>query len=81
MDMRTTPQVEIPGETPESAHLPPAATATATAPAAANHNSTEVEMGGTQDATLRDAQGLELELVEPELERPVKKNARFNFLE
>jgi hypothetical protein len=66
MDMPTTPQVEIPGETPESAHPP----------APANHNSTEVEMGGTQDATLRDAQGLELEL-----ERPVKKNARFNFLE
>jgi hypothetical protein len=38
-------------------------------------------MGGTHNATFQDAQGLELELVEPEPEPPVKKNARFNFLE
>jgi hypothetical protein len=37
-------------------------------------------MGGTQDATLPDAQELELELAEPEPEPPVK-NASFNFLE
>lgn len=78
MNMPTTPQVQIPGETPESTQPPATATATATAPA--NHHSTEVEMGGTQDATLPDAQELELELAEPEPEPPVK-NASFNFLE
>ncbi|KAJ5617484.1 hypothetical protein N7537_002598 [Penicillium hordei] len=81
MDTPQTPQVQVLGETPESTQPEPNATATA------NHNSTEVEMGGTQDtnqaepepaqqdATLPDAQA------EPEPHALAKKNSGFNFLE
>ncbi|KAI3094643.1 hypothetical protein CBS147333_9941 [Penicillium roqueforti] len=79
MDKSQTPQVRVPGETPESTQPEPNATA--------NHNSTEVEMGETQDtsqpepehvqedSTLSDVQA------EPELPAPAKKNAGCNFLD
>ncbi|CAI7642488.1 unnamed protein product [Penicillium viridicatum] len=85
MDTPQTPQVRVPGETPESTQPEPNTIATATA--TANHNSTEVEMGGTQDtnqaepepaqqdATLPDVQA------EPEPPAPAKKNSGFNFLD
>ncbi|KGO39776.1 hypothetical protein PEX1_005680 [Penicillium expansum] len=79
MDTSQTPHVRVPRETPESTEEP---NATATA----NHNSTEVEMGGTldtsqpdpkptqEDSTLPDVQA------EPEPPAPAKKNSSFNFL-
>ncbi|KAJ5207187.1 hypothetical protein N7491_002182 [Penicillium cf. griseofulvum] len=79
-----TPQVQVPGETPETQ---PEFNAIVTATAATvNHHCTEVEMGGTQDisqpepeaqedSTLLDVQA------ELELPAPAKKNAGFNFLE
>lgn len=78
MDTPHTPQVQIPGEPPASTQP---RSAIATAPPPANHISTSVEMGGTQDATLPDAHELELELAQPEPEPRMKKNAGSNFLE
>ncbi|CAG8889511.1 unnamed protein product [Penicillium egyptiacum] len=84
MDSPQTPQVRVPGET-ESTQPEPNATVTVTV--TANHDCTEIEMGGTQDtsqpepepaqqdSTLPDVQA------EPELTPPAKKSAGFNFLE
>lgn len=78
MDLPQTPQVRVP-ET-ESTQEP-----NATATNVTNHNSTEVEMGGTQDTTQPEepAQDYTLPDVQAELElpAPAKKNAGFNFLE
>ncbi|CAG7952675.1 unnamed protein product [Penicillium nalgiovense] len=78
MDLPQTPQVRVP-ET-ESTQEP-----NATATNVTNHNSTEVEMGGTQDTTQPEelAQDYTLPDVQAELElpAPAKKNAGFNFLD
>jgi hypothetical protein len=78
MDLPQTPQVRVP-ET-ESTQEP-----NATATNVTNHNSTEVEMGGTQDTSQPEepAQDSTLPDVQAELElpAPAKKNAGFNFLE
>lgn len=85
MDTPQTPQVRVPGETPESTQSEPNATATATA--TANHNSTEVEMGGTQDTNQAEIEPAQQDATlpnvqpQPEPPAPAKKNSVFNFLE
>ncbi|KAJ6180299.1 hypothetical protein N7519_010760 [Penicillium mononematosum] len=73
MDLPQTPQVWVPKtESNQEAN-------------ATNHNSTEVEMGGTQDTSQPEepAQDSTLPDVQAELElpAPAKKNAGFNFLD
>lgn len=78
MDLPQTPQVRV----PETESIQES---NATATNVANHNSTEVEMGGTQDTSQPDepAQDSTLPDVQAELElpAPAKKSAGFNFLE
>lgn len=79
MDKSQTPQVRVPGETPESTQPEPNATA--------NHNSTEVEMGGTQDTNQAEIEPAQQDATlpnvqpQPEPPAPAKKNSVFNFLE
>ncbi|KGO65016.1 hypothetical protein PITC_042350 [Penicillium italicum] len=84
MDTPQTPQVRVPGETPDTTQEP---NATATATATVNHNSTEVEMGGTQDTSQPDSEPAQEDSTlpdvqaEPEPPAPAKKNSGFNFLD
>ncbi|KAG0156546.1 hypothetical protein PDIDSM_3727 [Penicillium digitatum] len=78
MDTPQTPQVRVPGETPESTQKP---NATATA----NHNS-EVEMGGTQGTSQPDPEPAQEDSILPDVQAeleaaPTKKISGFNFLD
>ncbi|KAJ5503091.1 hypothetical protein N7463_005965 [Penicillium fimorum] len=74
-----TPQVRVPNNPPEITQPEPNPIATA------NHNSTEAEMGGTQDTNQPEPEAAQEDATLPggqvgETPAP-KKNAGFNFLE
>ncbi|KAJ5824427.1 hypothetical protein N7447_006767 [Penicillium robsamsonii] len=76
--MDTETPVRVPDEPPET-------TQPSNAMTTANHNSTEVEMGGTQDTTQPEPEPAQQDATLPDVqaeETPaLKKNTGFNFLE
>ncbi|KAJ5365030.1 hypothetical protein N7517_007916 [Penicillium concentricum] len=79
MDTPQSPQVRVPGKTPEKTQPEPHAIATA------NHNSTEVDMGGTQETSQPEPVAAQEDsiLIYVQVEEPpaLKKNVGFNFLD
>jgi hypothetical protein len=83
---QTPQQLRIPGEAPETPQPAPAAPSSELNNMTVPQNSTEVEMGGTQDATSQPDPGKEKEeAILPDVQaKPAPtstKKSGFNFLE